>query len=879
MFLVSFATNIYFYIENQELLHNLAYKEIHETLKIEECKKLLALQDKKFHEQINDNLMKHRSEGLYSNLKLSDSVGFNPAHDQPPAMVKGMPPVNHKYVPNPQINAAPIMVGNQEELNNHLEEPEEDFQNDFNYDDKGGAYYDQQGGNNYRAGGFNNRIQLNEPEVPAVPDVPAPIVNAVPNAALEHIEHQEQIFEKNLQQQQVIAEEQKQLTDSLRNILEVINSRGADKFAEELMAKGEADIAQTVEEFSQAEADPAQEFEGDLDVAEIQDIKSEVDDFIAENPQYEAEPVAEQAEDFGFGGQEEPVGDDFGNDVAETDPFGAPVENNEEQNFGFNEPDNGDVDSDSDNFDQEPAGFEAEPLGFGGEPAGFDQEPAFGEEQPVEPDMNYGDQEANDQEGQEDPLGDEFPEIEPESDTFGGNEDEQGFDLNADQVADSEINVEGESLNLERPIGDQELQSQRAESLPTEAILNQNLDNFLPQMSRGLGSPEPQSLTQDQAVQASDFTDVNLASADINQPVAAADIISDPLKPVVDIHDGGTQFFGNQGRLDQSDDFEPAYDNNYNNQYNNYMYGNQMGNMNRFGNMGMGQKFPRLGMNGHGQQWNQMQNNNPQNLQNLQKQDSDPDEKIPVAPINLPDLGPNQFPKDCNQLYNYGQRRSAIYQISPDGTNVIKARCDFSNSGGWTVIQYRHDGSLDFYRNYQNYTIGFGDPASEHWLGLENIHKLTYGQQSVRVKVELTDFNDHSEFVEHEDFYVYGADQGYKANIGIKRHGELSSDNFSLIKGERFTTFDNDQDTWKEGNCATDLHSAGWFSRCTYFNANGRYYSTGIDTANKRDGIYWAKYPVNLRPVDPNNRAKRVGSYYWTMKSTKISILVNPNQN
>ena len=481
MFLVSFATNIYFYIENQELLHNLAYKEIHETLKIEECKKLLALQDKKFHEQINDNLMKHRSEGLYSNLKLSDSVGFNPAHDQPPAMVKGMPPVNHKYVPNPQINAAPIMVGNQEELNNHLEEPEEDFQNDFNYDDKGDQYYD--GGNNFRANGFNNRIQLNEPEV--VPEVPAaPVVNAVPNAALEHIEQQEQIFEKNLQQQHLIAEEQKQLTDSLRDVLELINSRGADKFAEELMAKGASDIAQTVEEFSQAEADPGQEFEGDLDVAEIEDIKSEVDDFIAENPQYEAEPAAEQ-DDFGFGNREEPAEDGFGNDpLPESDPFGAPVENNEEPNFGF-EPDNGDVDSDSDNFDQEPAGFEAEPAGFGGEPGGFDQEPAFGEEQaPVEPDMNYADQEPNGQEGQEDPLGNEFPEIEPESDAFNANEDEQGFDLNADQVADSEINVEGESLNLERPIGDQELQSQRAESLQTgEAILNQNLDNFLPQVN------------------------------------------------------------------------------------------------------------------------------------------------------------------------------------------------------------------------------------------------------------------------------------------------------------------------------------------------------------------------------------------------------------
>ena len=90
--------------------------------------------------------------------------------------------------------------------------------------------------------------------------------------------------------------------------------------------------------------------------------------------------------------------------------------------------------------------------------------------------------------GQEDPLGNEFPEIEPESDAFNANEDEQGFDLNADQVADSEINVEGESLNLERPIGDQELQSQRAESLQTDeaGILNQNLDNFLPQVKTSI---------------------------------------------------------------------------------------------------------------------------------------------------------------------------------------------------------------------------------------------------------------------------------------------------------------------------------------------------------------------------------------------------------
>ena len=74
------------------------------------------------------------------------------------------------------------------------------------------------------------------------------------------------------------------------------------------------------------------------------------------------------------------------------------------------------------------------------------------------------------------------------------------------------------------------------------------------------------------------------------------------------------------------------------------------------------------------------------------------------------------------------------------------------------------------------------------------------------------------------------------------------------------------------------LDSAGWFSRCAYFNANGRYYQNGIDSEHKRDGIYWSKYPVDYRPADPSNPSKRLSAYNWSMKSTKISILVNPNQ-
>lgn len=81
MFLVSFATNIYFYIENQELLHNLAYKEIHESLKIEECRKLMAIQDKKFHEQLLN------SKSQLNNFQMPKHEAFNERFNEAPSQV------------------------------------------------------------------------------------------------------------------------------------------------------------------------------------------------------------------------------------------------------------------------------------------------------------------------------------------------------------------------------------------------------------------------------------------------------------------------------------------------------------------------------------------------------------------------------------------------------------------------------------------------------------------------------------------------------------------------------------------------------------------------------------------------------------------------
>ena len=82
------------------------------------------------------------------------------------------------------------------------------------------------------------------------------------------------------------------------------------------------------------------------------------------------------------------------------------------------------------------------------------------------------------------------------------------------------------------------------------------------------------------------------------------------------------------------------------------------------------------------------------------------------------------------------------------------------------MLQYRHDGSQDFFQTYENYQRGFGDVKSEHWLGLDAIHQLTMdaagNPKDTRVKVELIDAKNHKEYVEYDDFFIYGAETGFR---------------------------------------------------------------------------------------------------------------------
>ncbi|KFB44840.1 AGAP011197-PA-like protein [Anopheles sinensis] len=60
---------------------------------------------------------------------------------------------------------------------------------------------------------------------------------------------------------------------------------------------------------------------------------------------------------------------------------------------------------------------------------------------------------------------------------------------------------------------------------------------------------------------------------------------------------------------------------------------------------------------------------------------------------------------------------SGVYWIQLSGNSFpFEAFCEQNSfGGGWLVIQYRFDGSLDFYRNWTEYQQGFGNINKEFW--------------------------------------------------------------------------------------------------------------------------------------------------------------------
>ena len=122
--------------------------------------------------------------------------------------------------------------------------------------------------------------------------------------------------------------------------------------------------------------------------------------------------------------------------------------------------------------------------------------------------------------------------------------------------------------------------------------------------------------------------------------------------------------------------------------------------------------------------------------------------------------------KNCAELYKSGERKDGVFLIKTDNLPAFDVFCDQTTAGGgWTVFQKRLDGSVDFFLNWTDYKVGFGDPKGEFWLGLDKIHRLTSDNNSM-LRVDLEDFEGNTSYAEYSMFGVMSENDKYKLILG-----------------------------------------------------------------------------------------------------------------
>ncbi|XP_050806782.1 angiopoietin-2 [Gopherus flavomarginatus] len=193
--------------------------------------------------------------------------------------------------------------------------------------------------------------------------------------------------------------------------------------------------------------------------------------------------------------------------------------------------------------------------------------------------------------------------------------------------------------------------------------------------------------------------------------------------------------------------------------------------------------------------------------------------------------------KDCAEAFKSGLTTSGIYTLTvPNSAEEKKTYCDMeSNGGGWTVIQRRKDGSVDFHRTWKEYKMGFGDPAGEYWLGNELVSQLT-NQKRYVLKIHLKDWEGNEAYSLYEHFYLASEELKYRIQLkGLTgTAGKISS---ISQPGNDFSTKDADNDKCI-CKCSQMLTGGWWFDACGPSNLNGMYYPLRQNT-NKFNGIKW----------------------------------------
>ncbi|XP_030598758.1 tenascin-like [Archocentrus centrarchus] len=217
-------------------------------------------------------------------------------------------------------------------------------------------------------------------------------------------------------------------------------------------------------------------------------------------------------------------------------------------------------------------------------------------------------------------------------------------------------------------------------------------------------------------------------------------------------------------------------------------------------------------------------------------------------------------PRDCAQILLNGETNSGLYTIYIGGeeSQPIQVYCDMTtDGGGWLVFLRRQNGKLEFFRNWKNYTAGFGNMNDEFWLGLSNLHKIT-SSGHYELRVDLRD-NGETAYAQYDKLTIAEPRTRYKIYIGA--YSGTAGDSMTYHQGRPFSTYDNDNDI-AVTNCALSYKGAFWYKNCHRVNLMGKYgdksHSKGINWFHWKGHEHSIQFAeMKIRPANFRNFESR----------------------
>jgi len=210
--------------------------------------------------------------------------------------------------------------------------------------------------------------------------------------------------------------------------------------------------------------------------------------------------------------------------------------------------------------------------------------------------------------------------------------------------------------------------------------------------------------------------------------------------------------------------------------------------------------------------------------------------------------------KDCLAFYQAGFKTSGIYKITLITQKTIQVYCDqTTDGGGWTVIQRRVDGTVNFYRNWQEYKDGFGEYQHEYYIGNDDLNILTLQAIFLKGSELRIDMDNWSKnvYAKYSKFQIGNVVTKYVMHVS----GYTGSDGDSLKQhnGRKFSTYDQDNDDTSSTSCAQKYHGGWWYNKdCNlYSNLNGEYRVYGEPKPHSYRGVIWLHSgSVSLKSVE-----------------------------